>query len=166
MSPLDVPTLPRPAVLEPFQWTNFKLRYPDSVGVAGDAPPISWTPDVARQIGGFNARVNPPGIIAKVDHRGVLDAWDVWPETGNCNDFAVTKRAELLKAGYPASVLLLEEVHIPGDPPKMNHLILNLRTDRGDIVLDNLTPALLSRNETGYTRVKIQSSSDPGVWTK
>lgn len=150
------------AVLPPFQWTNFTLRYPASIGVAGNAPPIAWNSDVARQIGAINARVNS-GITPQPDLRGYSDTWDVWPAVGDCNDFAVTKRSELLKAGFPASVLLLEEVHIPGD---VDHMILNLRTDRGEIVLDNLTPALMDRGSTRYIRIKQQSPADPGVWTQ
>lgn len=152
----------QPRVLEPFQWDNFKLRYPDSVGAAGETPPITWTLDVARQIGGINARVNT-GIKPKADSRGVLDTWDIWPEFGDCNDYAVTKRSELLKADYPASVLLLEEVHIPS--LGQDHLVLNLRTDRGEIVLDNRTPALMDRVDTEYVRIRHQSQSDPEVWT-
>lgn len=152
---------PPARVLEPFQWDNFKLRYPNSVGIAGEAPPIAWSSEIARQIGGINARVNT-GIKPKADSRGTLDTWDIWPALGDCNDYAVTKRSELLKVGYPASVLLLEEVKCSNG---VGHLILNLRTDRGLIVLDNLTSAMMDRGDTDYTRVMMQSDSNPEVWT-
>lgn len=140
--------------LPPLAWSAFKLRYPAD-GVA--TPGLVGTRD---QVETVNARVNK--IAAQVGFP-TAEEWLLWPSRAWCHDYAVTKRHELLKAGFPASVLLLEEVKTRQGE---GHLILNLRTDRGCIVLDNLTPALMDRSGVSYTRIKHQSPADPGVWTQ
>ena len=154
---------PMNKALPPFQWTNFKLRYPHDVGAPGETPPLEWTPDLGRIFGGVNSRVNT-GIVSETDTRALLDTWDIWPARGDCNDYAVTKRSELLRLGYPASVLLLAEVHRSVDAAKVDHMVLFVRTRTGNIVLDNLTPALLSEGTMPYTIIRVQSKTDPDVW--
>lgn len=149
--------------LPPFQWSNFVVRYPHDVGAPGLAAALEWTPDLGRKFGGVNSRVNT-GIAPQTDVRELLDTWDIWPAHGDCNDYAVTKRYELMKLGFPASVLLLCEVHRSEDGAKIDHMVLFARTTEGNIVLDNLTPALLSEGNMPYKVVRLQSPSDPNVW--
>lgn len=89
--------------------------------------------------------------------------WRIDPPSGNCNDYVVTKRHKLIGMGLPASAILIATAKTPqGD----GHLLLVVRTDRGELILDNLTAEILYRHQTDYTWIKRQSSHDPVVWER
>jgi hypothetical protein len=44
--------------------------------------------------------------------------------------------------------------------------VLTVRTDRGDLVLDNLTARLRTADQTDYTWVKRQSAIHPALWVR
>ena len=44
------------------------------------------------------------------------------------------------------------------------HAVLTVLTDRGDLVLDNLSPDVLVWNDTPYRFLKRQSTRDTGQW--
>ena len=93
---------------------------------------------------------------------GSIDTWAINPDQGDCNDYAVTKRHQLMRLGLPSSALLLAAVQtVWGE----GHLVLVVRTDRGDYVLDNLTNQIRSWRKTGYRWVKRQSIDNPQYWT-
>ena len=89
--------------------------------------------------------------------------WSIGTAYGDCNDYAVQKRHELLSRGWPASALSLAVVITARDE---GHLVLTVRTDRGDIVLDNLRNRIVAWNATGYRFVKRQSASQPNYWVE
>ena len=108
-----------------------------------------------------NRRVNR-SIVAKREHGGVLDEqWLISPKAGNCHDYAVTKRHELLARGWPSGSLLLAEAVVPGGE---YHLTLIVRTDDGDFVLDNLDPNIRPWSQTRYRWLRIQSPTNPRFW--
>lgn len=45
-----------------------------------------------------------------------------------------------------------------------SHAVLVVRTDWGDLVLDNLTNAVRRWDATGYTFVRVQNRRDPRGW--
>jgi predicted transglutaminase-like cysteine proteinase len=87
--------------------------------------------------------------------------WRIYPAAGNCNDYVVTKRHELIKRGFPPSALLIATALTPAGE---GHLLLVLRTDRGERVLDNLTDEILPPRRTSFTWLTRQSGSDPHIW--
>ena len=100
--------------------------------------------------------------------------WQLNPSRGNCADYAVTKRHELIKAGWPPRALRLAEVEIA---PDEHHLILVARIKIGgvaqDYVLDNLfKDRIVLWSETKYGRmrterpIKIQSQKDIRHWQR
>lgn len=105
-----------------------------------------------------NANIRP---MAKAPVNGI-DDWAINPDKGDCNDYAVTKRHELMKLGMPASALLLAAARTGWGE---GHLVLIVRTDRGDYVLDNLTSQIRPWNATGYRWLKRQSAENPQFWT-
>ena len=44
------------------------------------------------------------------------------------------------------------------------HAVLMVRTDRGDLILDNQDGRVLVWNETPYEYIKRQSQADAGKW--
>ncbi len=80
---------------------------------------------------------------------------------GDCEDIALEKRKDLIAAGWDESTLLMTVVRERnGD----GHAVLMVRTDRGDLILDNQDSRILVWNQTDYEFVKRQSQSDAGKW--
>lgn len=113
------------------------------------------------------ARVN-----AAVNHRiaersdvsttGKADEWDLPKDQGDCEDFAILKKSELLKLGWPASALLLTVAR----SGKEGHTVLTVRTSQGDLVLDNKTSAIRDWSRTSYRYFARQSQSNGKVWER
>ena len=82
-----------------------------------------------------------------------MDPWLINPTRGNCSDYAVSKRHELIKRGLPARTLLLSEVETSSDE---HHLVLVVRTKLGDLVMDNLTPQIIPWSRAPYLWIRIQ----------
>jgi predicted transglutaminase-like cysteine proteinase len=66
-----------------------------------------------------------------------------------------------MEAGWPASTLLIAVVR-QGDGS--GHAVLMVRTDRGDLVLDNQEASIRVWNETPYQYIKRQSQAHAGQW--
>jgi predicted transglutaminase-like cysteine proteinase len=107
--------------------------------------------------------------VADNDHYGIYKLgiinWWTYPDDGkgNCNDYVLLKKKLLVEAGWPASSLLLTVVL---DHENEGHLVLTVRTDRGDLILDNMVDDVKRWNTTGYTFIKRQSTADPNTWQR
>lgn len=92
---------------------------------------------------------------------GREEFWSYPDGFGDCEDYALEKRRELMKLGIPAGDLLITVVRQPnGD----GHAVLTVRTSQGDYVLDNLEPRVLAWSDTEYTYLKRQSERNSGAW--
>lgn len=106
-----------------------------------------------------NARIAPQ---TDQDNYHVAEYW-TYPTDGrgDCEDIALEKRRELILAGWDPSALLMTVVREHnGD----GHAVLMVRTDRGDLILDNQDNRILVWNETPYDFIKRQSQADAGKW--
>jgi predicted transglutaminase-like cysteine proteinase len=106
-------------------------------------------------------------VNAKVTPRTDMEIWgedEIWsfPDgVGDCEDYVLEKRRELMTAGVPAGSLLITVVRQPnGD----GHAVLTVRTSNGDYILDNLEPRVLAWQDTDYTYLKRQSDRNSGAW--
>src|SRR5262245_12640348 len=125
-------------VLAPMAHTRFCLHYPADCQVRRSFRPrrIALTSELWGQLVAVNRDVNR-GIAPERNPGGVAtEEWLLSPRAGDCNDYAVTKRHELLALGWPSRDLILSEVVTPAGE---HHLILVVRAREGDFVLDNLT---------------------------
>ncbi len=89
------------------------------------------------------------------------DGWTIAPDTGDCNDYAVTKRHQLLESGLPSKALRLSVVKTASG---IGHLVLVVVTTKGDVVMDNLTEVIRPWQSTDYHWLKIQSATDSKFW--
>ncbi|MCK1305944.1 transglutaminase-like cysteine peptidase [Bradyrhizobium sp. 45] len=169
---LTVPTVPPPALahielgrptLPPITYTAFCLRYEAECRPRRSfrGGPIRLTEKRWADLRQINRAVNL--AIAPVRNELGLagEAWIINPARGDCNDYAVSKRHELLQRGWPARVLLLSEVVVSSGE---HHLVLLVRTRSGDVVLDNLTPQIKPWSRTPYRWVRVQSPGRDGLW--
>ena len=100
-------------------------------------------------------------IIPERNNLGLAgEQWLINPDRGDCNDYAVSKRHELLARGWPARALLLSEVVVNSGE---HHLILVVRTKSGDLVLDNMTQVIKLWSRVPYRWVRMQSP-DSKLW--
>ena len=74
---------------------------------------------------------------------------------------ALAKRKALIANGWNASTLLMTVVR---ESNGNGHAVLMVRTDRGDLVLDNQNGKVLLWNETPYQFLKRQSQANAGQW--
>lgn len=110
-----------------------------------------------------NASVN--GSVRSVPDQRQYGKEEYWalPTSGkgDCEDYALMKKHELLKVGVKADRLLLAQVFTGKLEP---HMVLVIRLSSGDYVLDNLTSSIRHWKETGYTFVKMQNPADKSAW--
>ncbi|WP_085807818.1 transglutaminase-like cysteine peptidase [Roseovarius albus] len=100
--------------------------------------------------------------IEDQDQYGKEEYWAL-PTTrgGDCEDFALSKKMRLMSHGVSSDRLLIATVL---DRDLNSHAVLVLRTDRGDLVLDNLTSKIVSWRSTGYTFLKLQNPKAKHKW--
>ncbi|WP_342733679.1 transglutaminase-like cysteine peptidase [Bradyrhizobium sp. B117] len=154
---LETPTLP------PLAYTQFCLRYHEECRSRPifRGGPIQLTTERWADLKEVNQSVNT-GIVPEPNELGLAaEQWLINPGRGDCNDYAVSKRHELLVRGWPARALLLSEVVASSGE---HHLVLVVRTKGGDFVLDNLTPQIKPWSRAPYRWVRVQSPHEPRLW--
>jgi predicted transglutaminase-like cysteine proteinase len=140
-------------------WTAFCERYRAECAVDTREPEvIALTPKVWATLNTVNRAVNTAVEPMTDDaHWGVPDRWDLAEDgAGDCEDYQLLKRHRLVEAGLPRRALRMAVVL---DENGDGHAVLIARTDRGDLVLDNKTRAILAWHETGYVFIKRESQS-------
>ena len=149
----------------PYGWADFCSRRPEECRVdVADPVDVAMTPEVTQMLEAVNARANAEiEPVSNLDHWGtLLDHWDYPVDgKGDCKIYALWKRRLLLDMGFPRQALLMTIVR---DLEGNGHTILTVKTDKGDIILDNMVAELRYWDETGYKFVKRQSQADPNVW--
>ena len=128
----------------PLQWQIFAIRHPQETKAGSASASLSTLKKI-------NDRVNS-GIIPMSERN---DTWSVWPHTGDCEDFALTKRHELLKQniGSRLAIVKLKDGQY--------HVVLLV----GDYVLDNLRKDIIKRNAVKY-RFVMEQTANPNMWVK
>jgi predicted transglutaminase-like cysteine proteinase len=149
--------------LAPFQHVRFCLRYPSECkSEPTEIDQIELNAATAELLKRVNSDVNAAIVPTVKDHGPELnDGWTIAPSAGDCNDYAVTKRHELLQSGLPAKALRLSVVKTASG---IGHLVLVVVTTKGELVLDNLTETIRPWRSTDYHWLRIQSASDARFW--
>jgi predicted transglutaminase-like cysteine proteinase len=162
-SNLLMPLVEASPTLAPFQHVRFCLHYPsDCKSNPAENERIELSAETLELLKRVNHNVNM-SIIPTTKSYGsnLADGWRIAPGIGDCNDYAVTKRHELLESGLPSRALRLSVVKTVSG---IGHLVLVVVTTKGDIVMDNLTEAIRPWLSTDYHWVKIQSAADARFW--
>ena len=151
------------ATAAPGGWLKFCARDPEECKPAIDAPrDVTLTPDLLQQLFRINAYVNDRvKWTSDVELYGQAEQWAYPLDRGDCEDMVLLKRRLLARAGWPTTSLLITTVD---DPNAGRHAVLTVRTDRGEMILDNQTPEILFWYETAYRYVSRQSPTDPNLW--
>ncbi len=151
--------------LAPFAHVRFCLEHPRECRTRrASASPVRLDARRLAELQHVNNSVNMRIVAQAKPTSPALGArWAIAPAAGDCNDYAVTKRRELIARGWPSSALLLAEAQTGWGE---HHLVLVARTSQGDYVLDNLAGHVRLWSETGYRWVKRQSTGNPKLWVE
>jgi predicted transglutaminase-like cysteine proteinase len=143
-------------------WAEFCERYPGECAVdRTEAASVTLTPALWQTINTINRRINRAvEAVTDQEHWRAADRWDLAEDgRGDCEDFQLLKRRLLVQAGLPRRALRMTVVI---DEKGEGHAVLTIVTNRGDLVLDNKTSAVLPWMQTGYTFVKRESQDAVG----
>jgi predicted transglutaminase-like cysteine proteinase len=140
-------------------YLSFCIRMPAQCYSAEDAAvEISLTPDEAKLMADINRSRN--AAIRPMDdlpHYGRAEYWAIPTDGyGDCEDYALAKRQQLMAAGFPAASLRIALVRTWAGKP---HAVLTVATIDDDLVLDSLTDVIRSWDKTDY---EWMSRQDPG----
>jgi predicted transglutaminase-like cysteine proteinase len=153
-------------VLAPMGHVRFCLSYPADCQ-AGSLDfrrrHIALTEERWNELNEVNREVNRD-IVPDPTLGPATMQWRISPLSGNCHDYAVTKRHELLALGWPSQALLLAEVVVPSGE---HHLVLVVRTKEADLVLDNLNANIRTATMTRYQYqwIRVESPFNPRFWS-
>ncbi len=119
--------------------------------------------DQLQRVSAVNARVNHSVRSVEDDRQyGVAEHWALPTRIGgDCEDFALLKKRELVLQGVDPRRLLIATVL---DRQRNPHAVLVFRSDKGDLVLDNLTDQIRSWRETRYIFLQMQDPDRPSRW--
>lgn len=149
----------------PVGYLSFCTRHPFDC-VARTRTPVLVTLDDDRWLDLLvvNRSVNSR-VAAATDQEvyGVEEYWEYPIDRGDCEDYVLLKRKELIERGWPPSTVLITVVR---DENGDGHAVLTVRTDHGDLVLDNKVEIIRPWFETPYTYIKRQSVYDAMKWTR
>ncbi|MEO6395879.1 MAG: transglutaminase-like cysteine peptidase [Devosia sp.] len=115
-----------------------------------------------QQLVTVNDQINST-ILPETDEElyQVAEYWTYPDGRGDCEDFVLAKRRALIEMGWDTSAVLMTVVR---EANGAGHAVLMVRTDRGDLVLDNQDGRILVWTDTPYQFIKRQSQSDAGKW--
>ena len=152
-------------VLAPMGHVRFCLQYPEDCQAQETdfrRRHVALTEERWNELSTINRNINRD-ISPDPSLGPSTEQWKIAPSSGNCHDYAVTKRHELLERGWPSRSLLLAEVVIPSGE---HHLVLVVRTKDSDFVLDNLNANIrpVSLTTYQYSWVRVESPFNPRFW--
>ncbi|MEY4983240.1 MAG: hypothetical protein RIR62_1506 [Pseudomonadota bacterium] len=127
-------------------------------GGQGAAVPATVMAEIAR----INRAANRIPALTDQAQYGRAEVWALpTARGGDCEDIVLLKKRALLRAGIAPDRLLIATVL---DPNRAGHAVLILRAEAGDLVLDNLTDAILRWDRTGYAFLRVQDPAAPDRW--
>ncbi|WP_418885018.1 transglutaminase-like cysteine peptidase [Aurantimonas endophytica] len=131
---------------------------------SGDAV-VMMTKAKADQLQAVNHLVNSRvRMRSDLATSGTDDVWRVPSDVGDCEDFAIGKKDELMKRGWPSSAMLLTVAYPRFS--KEGHTVLTVRTSEGDLILDSLTSTVMKWSDTNYRFFARQSQDNPDTWER
>ena len=105
-----------------------------------------------------NKEIKPKTDIENYQQK---EKWVLPTIYGDCEDYVLLKRQMLHNAGFPLSSLLITVVR---DQNGGGHAVLTVKTDRGDLILDNQADQVVTWDQTPYRYVKRQSENFSSLW--
>jgi predicted transglutaminase-like cysteine proteinase len=147
----------------PAGFISFCSRFMDQCAGSSNAQTIHLDLSTQALLAGVNRKINR-AIVPESDeaHYGIAEYWNIPTDGyGNCHDYALAKRKSLIDAGFPERAL---RVAIVVTPREERHAVLTVATDRGDLVLDNLTDVIKPWTDVHYDWIERQDDGGELGW--
>ena len=139
-----------------------KLNAPECSIRLRDTAPLHVTDAMWHEIAMVNTLVNTSvKPMNDFDIYGKDEVWAYPHGAGDCEDYVLEKRRDLMLKGISLADLLITVVRKPDGE---GHAVLTVRTDQGDYILDNLNDAVTPWEATGYRYLKRQATNHTGRW--
>ena len=145
-------------------YVGFCMRFQDQCDDARSGPatvvltPARWR-DILYVNWIFNRAIRP---MADLEHYGRQEYWTIPRDGyGDCEDYALAKRASLIHGGFPAAALRIAVARLPNGE---GHAVLTVITDQGDYVLDNRMDQVVSWRAMGYQWIERQDRTRTSGW--
>jgi predicted transglutaminase-like cysteine proteinase len=148
---------------QPIGHYEFCKRLPDECNIRSrNVMPEKMNHDFWQLIVNVNSddnhKIKP---LTDMEIYGVEEYWAYPDKVGDCEDYVLLKRRDLMQAGISPANLLITVVRKPDGE---GHAVLTVRTDKGDFILDNLVDGVKNWSETEYTYLKRQATNNTGRW--
>jgi predicted transglutaminase-like cysteine proteinase len=154
------------AAKPPHGYTDFCNREPEECQATAGKHKKTLALSKGRwfELNTVNAMVNHL-IVPVTDEKlyGLNEYWTYPIDSGDCEDYALLKRKDLIERGWPAESLLMT---VGFDSENRAHAVLMVATKEGDYVLDNLTDEILPWWAAPYDWSIRQSEEDPMQWVR
>lgn len=144
-------------VLPPPGFVRFCSEYPSECG--GPSPALvslsdeGWLVAVAVN-DAVNREIRPEEDVGP-------DHWQLGVNAGDCDDYAAEKRHRLIAAGFPANALRFAVARTTRGE---DHLLLVIRSDRGDLVLDNIDRDVRPASQIRHHLLIMQGPTRASGW--
>lgn len=147
----------------PVGYVQFCRGYAADCQDSGRGAPVrELTASAWRELVQVNDRVNTQvAPITDAELFGIAEYWTYPANQGDCEDYVLLKRKQLIDRGWPANSVLITVVR---DQYGDGHAVLTVVTSAGDLVLDNQDSEIRFWSETPYRYLKRQSRSDATRW--
>ncbi len=145
----------------PYGHKDYCERSPRDCRAHAVLPPLKLTPQRLSMLQSVNSSVNARiKAVSDQDNYSKRDYWTIPANgKGDCEDYVLMKRAKLMARGIAPSQLLITMVQ-----GSEAHVVLTVRTDHGDYILDNMSREVLPVEKTSYRYIKMQRPTHSGQW--
>lgn len=149
----------RALVLAPYPFIKLCHNRPDQCEAKHGKTEVALDQRDLQRLATINATVNH-SIRPRNDPPGT-DNWSLDVTSGDCEDYALAKRRELIESGLSARAIRLA---VGTTREGEAHAVVIVRTDKGDIALDNSSDIPKPANRLSIAWTKIESSNNPKIW--
>lgn len=146
-------------VAGPAGWLNWCMADPGRCAPARQAETLASTASLLALLERVQREVNA-AIEPRPEPPG-RDLWRADAAAGDCEDYALAKRARLQAAGLPAGAVRLATAALPRGEL---HAVLTVETDRGTLVLDNLARGVVPIRALDYAWLRVEGTQGSLAW--
>jgi predicted transglutaminase-like cysteine proteinase len=110
---------------------------------------VKQTSELFNLLNTINNKINKFRYVEDKNVHNQTDYWTAYIDkynAGDCDDYTLTKRRLLIEAGVPYECLLPTVCIVNNE----GHLVLIVRTDAADLVMDNIERQVLSVDKFDY----------------
>jgi len=146
----------------PYQWQEYCLHEgeedPSCVNSKSKNVVMFSNPELIKTLEEINIKYNKIPYLTDIEKYGVQDKWTAKlgfnldlneQRRGDCDDYVLSKRKELLKRGFPNSALYVTLVKVDELQEEM-HMILIVKLGNKKYILDNINKNIVESKYTSY----------------